>query len=70
MPKSFTQKKHKKLSSQIENLNFRYHTLKIDYAANSNKFPGLFCKIEKWTLFLSIFHFPKKVLEKKIHEFI
>jgi hypothetical protein len=35
------------------------------YAATDFVFSSLFWKIENWTLFLSIFHFPKKVLEKK-----
>ena len=39
--------------------------LKNDYAVNVCVFPSLFCKIRNWTLFLSIFQFPKKVLEKK-----
>ena len=70
IPKSFPHKNLKKLASQTENNYFGAQMLKIDYAVNVCVFPSLFCKIDFWTLFLSIFQFPKKVLEKKIREII
>ena len=70
IPKSFPQKNLKKLASQTENNYLGVHMLKNDYAVNVCVFPSLFCKIRNWTLFLSIFQFPKKVLEKKIRGII
>jgi hypothetical protein len=65
IPKSFPHKNLKKLASQTENYYFGDQTLKFDYAVNVYVFPSLFCKIDFWTFFLSIFQFPKKVLEQK-----
>jgi len=70
VPKSFPQKNIKKLASQTENDYFGVQMIKNDYAVNVYVFPSLFCKIRNWTLFLSIFQFPKKVLEKNTRNYI